>query len=114
MQIQAIVVGWQIYELTRDPMALAYVGLAQFVPMVLFLPYAGDVIDRFNRKAVLALSWVVSAICSGLLIWLSYQGSDDLIGYYLVLVCYGAARAFSNPALQSLLPQVVPRERLKP
>ncbi len=112
MQIQAIVVGWQIYELTRDPMALAYVGLAQFVPMVLFLPYAGDVIDRFNRKAVLALSWVVSAICSGLLIWLSYQGSDDLIGYYLVLVCYGAARAFSNPALQSLLPQVVPRERL--
>ncbi len=112
MQIQAIVVGWQIYDLTRDPMALAYVGLAQFVPMVLFLPSAGDIIDRFNRKTVLALSWVVSAICSSLLLWLSYQGSDNLIGYYLVLIFYGAARAFSGPALQSLLPQIVPRERL--
>lgn len=112
MQIQAIVVGWQIYDLTRDPMALAYVGLAQFVPMVLFLPSAGDIIDRFNRKTVLALSWVVSAVCSGLLLWLSYKGHDNLIGYYLVLVFYGAARAFSGPALQSLLPQIVPRDRL--
>ena len=56
MQIQAIVVGWQIYDITRDPMALAYVGLAQFIPIVLCLPYAGDLIDRLNRKAVLALS----------------------------------------------------------
>ena len=112
MQIQAIVVGWQIYDLTRDPMALAYVGLAQFIPMVLFLPSAGDIIDRFNRKTVLALSWIVSAICSGLLLWLSYKGADNLIGYYIVLIFYGAARAFSGPALQSLLPQIVPRDRL--
>ncbi|NJB65747.1 MFS family permease [Paenalcaligenes hominis] len=112
MQIQAIVVGWQIYDLTRDPMALAYVGLAQFIPMVLFLPSAGDIIDRFNRKTVLTLSWVVSAICSGLLLWLSYQGSNNLIGYYVVLMVYGAARAFSGPALQSLLPQIVPRDNL--
>lgn len=112
MQIQAIVVGWQIYDLTRDPMALAYVGLAQFIPMVLFLPSAGDIIDRFNRKAVLALSWLVSALCSGVLIWLSYRESSSLIGYYVVLIFYGAARAFSGPALQSLLPQIVPRDRL--
>ena len=112
MQIQAIVVGWQIYDITRDPMALAYVGLAQFIPMVLCLPYAGDLIDRLNRKAVLALSWIVSAICSGLLLWLSYMGGDNLLGYYLALIFYGAARAFSGPALQSLLPQIVPRDRL--
>ena len=112
MQIQAIVVGWQIYDLTRDPMALAYVGLAQFIPMVLFLPSAGDIIDRFNRKTVLALSWLVSALCSGVLIWLSYRESNSLIGYYVVLIFYGAARAFSGPALQSLLPQIVPRDRL--
>ena len=112
MQIQAIVVGWQIYDITRDPMALAYVGLAQFIPMVLCLPYAGDLIDRLNRKAVLALSWVVSAICSGLLLWMSYMGGENLLGYYLALIFYGAARAFSGPALQSLLPQIVQRDRL--
>lgn len=105
-------VGWQIYDLTRDPMALAYVGLAQFIPMIFFLPSAGDIIDRLNRKIVLALSWIVSAICSGLLLWLSYREGDNLIGYYLILMFYGAARAFSGPALQSLLPQIVPRDRL--
>ncbi|MCP1659185.1 MFS transporter [Neisseria perflava] len=64
IQIQAIVVAWHLYDLTRDPMALAYVGLAQFVPMVLCLPVAGDVADRFNRKLVLACGlWRVCAAC---------------------------------------------------
>ena len=80
MQIQAIVVAWQVYDITRTPMSLAYVGLAQFFPMLLLLPYAGDVIDRYNRKSVLAVSWVICA--------------------------------FMAPALQSLLPQIIPRERL--
>lgn len=50
-------VTWQIYDITRDPMSLAYAGLAQFVPMLILLPYLGDVIDRFNRKYILAFSW---------------------------------------------------------
>ena len=112
MQIQAIVVAWQVYDITRDPMSLAYVGLAQFVPMVLLLPSAGDLIDRFNRRTVLALSWVVSAVCSALLLWLSYDSSNNINGFYAVLVLFGAARAFMGPALQSLLPQIVPRDRL--
>lgn len=112
MQIQAIVVGWQVYDITRDPMSLAYVGLAQFIPMVLLLPSAGDLIDRFNRKTVLAVSWIVSAICSGLLLWLSYSESQNVNGFYLALIFFGAGRAFMGPALQSLLPQIVPRERL--
>jgi MFS family permease len=112
MQIQAIVVGWQIYEITRDPMSLAYVGLAQFIPMLLLLPSAGDIIDRFNRKIVLAISWLVLAICSAALLWLSYADSNNIYGFYIALIFFGAGRAFMGPALQSLLPQIVPRERL--
>lgn len=112
MQIQAIVVTWQIYDITRDPMSLAYAGLAQFVPMLILLPYAGDVIDRFNRKHILALSWLVSALCSALLLWLSYSNSSWINGYYLALVLFGAGRAFMAPALQSLLPQIIASERL--
>ena len=104
--------GWQVYEITRDPMSLAYVGLAQFIPMLLLLPSAGDIIDRFNRKIVLAISWIISAICSGLLLWMSYANSDNVNGFYLALIFFGAGRAFMGPALQSLLPQIVPRERL--
>ncbi|MBW8843791.1 MAG: MFS transporter [Burkholderiales bacterium] len=111
-QIQAVVVAWQVYDLTREPIALAYVGLAQFIPMLLLLLPAGDLIDRFSRKPILASSWAVSTVCAGALWWLSSHGAAGVKGIYAVLVLFGCARAFSAPALQSLLPQIVPREQL--
>jgi MFS family permease len=111
-QVQAVVVAWQVYDLTRQPSALAYVGLAQFLPMLVLLLPAGDLIDRFSRKPILALSWATSTLCAALLWWLAGHGSAGVSGIYAVLVLFGCARAFSAPALQSLLPQIVPREQL--
>ena len=111
-QIQAVVVAWQVYDLTRNPMALAFVGLAQFIPMLLLLLPAGELIDRLPRKKVLAVSWAVGGVCSALLLWLSGHGHAGVAGIYAVLVLYGATRAFSGPALQSLLPQLVPQALL--
>ena len=111
-QIQAVVVAWQVYDLTRSPMALAYVGLAQFLPMLCLLPVAGDLIDRFSRKRVLMLSWAAGALCSAALWWLSGHAETNVNAIYVVLLAYGASRAFSGPAMQSMLPQVVPREQL--
>lgn len=112
MQIQAVVVAWQVYDITRDPLALAYVGLAQFVPMVLLLLPAGDLVDRFERKRILCCSWSLQALCSALLLWLSSTSTHDVTRYYAVLVLFGCARAFTGPTLQSLLPQIVPRHQL--
>ncbi|PMR75749.1 MFS transporter [Billgrantia endophytica] len=112
MQIQAVVVAWQVYAMTRDPMSLAYVGLAQFLPMVLLLLPAGDLVDRFPRKRILQLSWGVQALCSALLLALSATGSERVGGFYAVLALFGCARAFTGPALQSLLPNIVPRSQL--
>ncbi|WP_445398904.1 MFS transporter [Zobellella sp. An-6] len=112
MQIQAVVVAWQVYDLTRDPLALAYVGLAQFIPMLLLLLPAGDLADRHSRKRLLAGSWLVQALCSALLLMLSLSPQPDVRLYYAVLVLYGCARAFTGPTLQSLLPQIVPRDQL--
>jgi MFS family permease len=125
IQIQAVVIGWQVYELTAepgqpgDPMALAYVGLAQFVPMLFLLLPAGDLIDRYARKPILIVSWVAAAGCAGALWWLSGHAATDgankavALGWiYVTLVFFGCSRAFYAPALQSLLPQIVPRERL--
>lgn len=95
-------------------MALAYVGLAQFLPMVLLLLPAGDFVDRFSRKRILQLSWVVQGLCSSLLLTLSLNGSQNVNGFYAVLALFGAARAFTGPALQSLLPNIVPRAQLAP
>lgn len=111
-QVQAVVVAWQVYDLTREPLALAYVGLAQFLPMLCLLLPAGDLIDRFARKRILAASWAVGGLCSALLWWLSGHGASGVAGIYAVLVLYGCSRAFSGPAMQSLLPQIVPRGHL--
>ncbi|QJQ94559.1 MULTISPECIES: MFS transporter [Halomonadaceae] len=112
MQIQAIVVAWQVYDITRDPMSLAYVGLAQFLPMLLLLLPAGDLVDRFPRKRILQLSWALQGVCSALLLWLSAAGNGEVTLYYFVLALFGCARAFTGPALQSLLPNLVPRAQL--
>ncbi|MDR3054229.1 MAG: MFS transporter [Zoogloeaceae bacterium] len=118
-QIQAVVIGWQVYELTGEAMALAYVGLAQFLPMLLLLLPAGDLIDRYARKPILMASWGVATICAGTLWWLSTHAAtgasakvEALTGIYAALVLFGCSRAFSGPAVQSLLPQIVPREQL--
>ena len=111
-QVQAVVVAWQVYDLTREPLALAFVGLAQFLPMLCLLLPAGDLIDRFDRRRILTMSWSVGAVCSALLGWLSGHGAAGVNGIYAVLVLYGSARAFSGPSLQSLLPQIVPRSQL--
>jgi MFS family permease len=111
-QMQAVVVAWQVYEITRAPISLAYVGLAQFLPMLLLLIPAGDLADRVSRKRILGISWSVAALCAALLLWLSTLGEHGVSGIYAVLVLFGCSRAFTGPAMQSLLPQIVPREHL--
>jgi MFS family permease len=112
MQIQAVVVAWQVYDMTRSPISLAYVGLAQFIPMLLLLMPAGDLIDRYDRKVILTISWIVQGCCSLALMLISITHHQDTRLIYATLAVFGCARAFTGPALQSLLPQVVPRERL--
>jgi MFS family permease len=118
-QIQAVVIGWQVYELTADAMALAYVGLAQFIPMLILLMPAGDLIDRYARKPILMASWALATLCAvALWAFAEFAGTGEtgkttaLYGIYTTLVLFGCSRAFSGPTLQSLLPQIVPREQL--
>lgn len=112
MQIQAIVVAWHMYDMTRHPLTLAYVGLAQFIPMVLLLLPAGDLLDRFDRRRILQISWSVSVLSSAALLWLALSETLDTWPYYVALFVFGGTRAFTGPAVQSLLPQIVAREHL--
>jgi MFS family permease len=112
VQIQSVAVGWQVYEIARTPLALGLVGLAQFVPMFLLTLPAGDVSDRFDQRKVLAASLFVEAIAGALLVALTLFHLHQVLFFYLVLMLFGAARGFSGPASQSLLPFIVPSERL--
>jgi MFS family permease len=112
MQVLSASVAWRVYELTRDPLSLGLVGLAQFAPMFALTLYAGDVADRHSRRVILALSYAVEALCAALFMCVTWWGITDPNAYYAILVLFGSARAFSAPASQSFLPQIVSADLL--
>jgi len=110
LEMQSVAVGWQVYEITRRPLDLGYVGLAQFLPNVFLFLVAGHAADRFSRKNLLLICNIGFAICSGLLIEITRLGPHSVRPIYAVLVLLGIARAFNSPAGRSLLPALVPIE----
>src|SRR5579872_2699730 len=109
VEMQAVAVGWQVYEITKRPLDLGYVGLAQFLPAILLFPLSGHASDRFERRHVLSLCYGGYAVCFALLLYLSRQApSIELI--YVVLVLIGVVRSFNSTASRSILPQLVPTE----
>lgn len=110
-QVQSVVVGWQIYALTHDPLSLGYVGLAQFVPMFLLVLPAGDIADRVPRRVLLAFSWLTQAMAGALLLGFTLHGETSPVPFYGALALFGVGRAFTGPSAQALLPLLVP-ERL--
>ncbi|HEY4076419.1 MAG TPA: MFS transporter [Rhizomicrobium sp.] len=112
IQVQSVAIGWQIYDMERTPLALGLVGLCQFVPMFLLTLPAGDITDRFNQRRVYSLAAVLQATCSVLFLLLSLFRPHEAWMFYAVLVLFGAARGFAGPSGSSLLPFLVPPERL--
>jgi MFS family permease len=108
MQMQSVAVGWQIYEITGDPLSLGFVGLAQFLPMAGFILPAGDIADRFDRRIILAASYAVQALSALALLILALMHEPATWPFYAVLVAFGAARGFTAPAIQSFAPFLVP------
>ena len=112
--IQGTIVGWQVYELTHDPLALGMIGLAEALPFIAAALFAGHVVDRHDRRmvAIIALSVVcVSAIA--LLVLPSMLGGSPralVRAIFAVIVVSGFARSFLLPARQALGAEVVPRE----
>jgi MFS family permease len=112
IQVQSVAIGWQIYDMERTPLALGLVGLCQFLPMFLLTLPAGDITDRFNQRRIYSLAAGLQAACSGLFLALSIFTPHTAWPFYVVLVLFGAARGFAGPSGSSLLPFLVPPERL--
>ena len=112
MQVLSVAVGWQIYAIARDPLALGLVGLSQFVPMFLLTLPAGDIADRVDQRLIYALALGVAALCGLLLLVLSLGHPAATWPFYTILALFGAARGFTGPAGSSLLAFLVPLERL--
>src|SRR6266498_6040751 len=74
LEMQSVAVGWQVYEITRRPLDLGLVGLAQFLPNIVLFLLAGHAADRISRKKVLILCDVGFAICFAMLLAITWRG----------------------------------------
>ena len=112
-QIQATVVAWQVYALTRDPLSLGLVGLAEALPFIGAALFAGHLADRHDRKRISMLAMTVQALCGGVL--LAYALHPPLLQrhgvwpIYAVALTSGLARSFLAPARTALSAEIVPR-----
>jgi MFS family permease len=111
-QIQSVAMGWQVYDMTRDPVALGLVGLSVFLPMVLLVLPAGDMADRIDRRRMLIASYLIQVTASFLLLALTVSGVTAMWAYYSVITLLGVALGLSQPAMQSFLPFLVSLDRL--
>ena len=116
-QIQAVIVGWQIYEITKDPLSLGLIGLAEAIPSIAVLFFSGHITDTNERKKIVMASVFLMSFCSVLLLVIS-SGSlnlgDSMIvnGIYAVIFLSGIGRGFSAPSFFAFVSQLVPKEVL--
>ena len=113
-QIQAVVVAWQIYDLTHDPLSLGLIGLAEAVPFIGVALFAGHVADRVNRRRVSLIALAGLFVCSVALLVFSLQPgvvtASRIWPIYLVIFLSGIARSFLQPARSALGAELVPRD----
>jgi len=113
-QMQSIIVGWQMYQLTRDPLALGLIGLAEAIPFILVALYAGHAADLYNRKGIMILFSFVFLTGTVLLYMISFGSVREFLSFgvgpiYIVVALTGIARAFIYPAAIAMMAQLVPR-----
>ena len=108
IQSYSVVVGWQLFAWTRDPLLLGMLGLAQFGPMALLSPFAGSLVDRRSRRDMALLSILGSALALSVLLVVTARGQRSVLAVLLVATAFGAVRAFAGPAFSAFVPELVP------
>ena len=109
-EMQSVAVGWQVYEITKRPLDLGYVGLAQFLPTILLFLVAGHAADRFNRRDIVTICYAGLGLASTILLLLTVSGSHSVHPIYATLILVGVVRSFNGAAGQSMVPQLVPEQ----
>lgn len=116
-QVQAVVIGWHIYQLTKDPLSLGLIGLAEAIPSITVTLYGGYIADKSDKKKLLI--WILGSMlfCSSVLAVvttdaaiLSMSQTPVIIIMYVMIFGIGIARGFYSPTAFSLMAQMIPKE----
>ncbi len=122
-QMLSVAVGWQVFQITGRALALGFSGLALFLPGFFLALPGGHVADSRDRRSILLICHLGVVICAASLTAMAYEPTrvmlfgehraSSLLPIYVVLVLLGTIRAFSGPAGQALMPNLVPRSELE-
>ncbi|MFN5786892.1 MAG: MFS transporter [Flavobacteriia bacterium] len=116
IQMQSVIVGWQIYALTDDVLFLGMIGLAEAIPFILISFLSGHIADTFNRKRIVVFCTFLFIILTGFLLWLSDQSNAKVFLEYgtypvfMTIAGVGVIRGFLSAAIPSFMAQIVQRE----
>jgi len=103
-----VAVGWQMYDITRSALALGFVGLAQFLPLLLLVFLVGHVADRFDRRHIARACQTLEAVAVIVLCVATVEHRIHPALIYAMVALLGLGRAFESPASSALLPNLVP------
>jgi MFS family permease len=107
----AVVIGYQVYKLSGDPLSLGWLGLVEAIPALTLALFGGHVADRADRKRIILITLVAATLCAAGLAALAYNSNaSGLIPLYAIVFTVGIARGFAEPAMSAFEAQVVPRE----
>ena len=116
-QVQAVVIGWHIYQLTKDPLSLGLIGLAEAIPAIMVTLYGGYIADKSDKKKLLI--WIIGSMlcCSAALTVITTDDVLRLIGQtpviiiiYVMIFFIGITRGFYSPTSFALMAQIIPKE----
>lgn len=110
VQVLSVAVGWQIYDATRNPALLGWIGLVQFLPALMLVVVTGNAADRLGRRLVMGSAMLLMMACAGTILYLATTDQFVPVLVLSVLTLFGVARAFYGPASTSLAVNLVPRE----
>jgi hypothetical protein len=104
----AVAIGWQVYELSGDPLDLGLVGLAEFLPLLLLALPAGQLADHVSRRRLYAVAIAGELVVALVLLALTLRGSSQVWPFFALALVIGVAGAVGAPASRAITPTLVP------
>ena len=115
IQMQSVIVGWQIYKLTGDVLALGMIGMSEAIPFILVSLISGHIADTFNRKYIILFFSLLFIVVTSFLLYFSIDGVTILKEFgtkpiFVAIGCVGIIRGFISAANPSFMSQLIPRK----
>jgi len=119
LTMQATLISWEVFAITKDPFSIGLIGLVEFVPAVIMAIYSGYIIDKSDKKKLLHYSLAGNLVLTILFAYITSEyalsilsKSTVLIAVYMIAFLTGVARAFSGPTAFALVSMLVPKQKL--